>query len=226
MEVSGHINPVKERAYPLNRMLGGPQGRSGSSGEEKNVSSLPAIRPRIFQPLVYSLYWFRYAGYHLPWLPKGTECRMWNWLLSLIQFDVQHVELTDAALYQDVWHCLIYTREQLFLCRFWGSASFQSFEVKSCVLMFIGLIEMRFEFVNTLRNTLIYLECTQTKSSGTPYIVFCSVLRNVQISFNTGANKYRNCLTTGAPLHETTQAIYFLCPRILAQKMQTSSGFS
>jgi len=51
MEVSGHIAPVKELEYPLNRILGGPQSRSGPSGEEKNFSSLHAIRPRILQPL-------------------------------------------------------------------------------------------------------------------------------------------------------------------------------
>jgi hypothetical protein len=31
----GYITPVKEPEYPLNRMLGGPQSRSGPSGEEK-----------------------------------------------------------------------------------------------------------------------------------------------------------------------------------------------
>ena len=51
MEVSGHITPVKEPEHSLNRILGGPQSRSGPSGEEKNFSSLPAIQPRIFQPL-------------------------------------------------------------------------------------------------------------------------------------------------------------------------------
>ena len=41
----------------------------------------------------------------------------------------------------------------MLLCRFRGSAIYHSFDVKSCVLIFIGLVEMIFEFVNTLRNT-------------------------------------------------------------------------
>jgi hypothetical protein len=36
--------------YPLNR-LGGPQGRSGRGGEEKNSDPLPGIEPPIIQPV-------------------------------------------------------------------------------------------------------------------------------------------------------------------------------
>lgn len=48
----------------------------------------------------------------------------------------------------------------------------------------------------------------------TPYKAVCSLLRNTKISFNTGVNKYRNfLLTTGAPVHKITHAIYiFVSP--------------
>jgi hypothetical protein len=50
MEVSGQLLiraallPVKLSPYPLNRRLGGPQSRSGSCGEEKNLAML-GIKP-------------------------------------------------------------------------------------------------------------------------------------------------------------------------------------
>jgi hypothetical protein len=37
--------------YPLDRRLGGPQSRSGRSGEEKNSQPLPGLEPPIIQPL-------------------------------------------------------------------------------------------------------------------------------------------------------------------------------
>jgi hypothetical protein len=37
--------------YPLDRRLGGPQSRSGRSGEEKNLLPLPEIEPRLSSPV-------------------------------------------------------------------------------------------------------------------------------------------------------------------------------
>jgi hypothetical protein len=36
---------------PLGRRLGGPQNRSGRSGEEKNSQPLPGLEPPIIQPV-------------------------------------------------------------------------------------------------------------------------------------------------------------------------------
>jgi len=41
---NGHITLVKEPEYPLNRMLGGPQSRSGPSGEKKKKKHLVPAR--------------------------------------------------------------------------------------------------------------------------------------------------------------------------------------
>jgi hypothetical protein len=51
MEVSGQLHapaalPQEKRPrYPLDRMLGGPQSRSGHGGEEKNSQPPPGIEP-------------------------------------------------------------------------------------------------------------------------------------------------------------------------------------
>jgi hypothetical protein len=52
MEVSGQIQSPsalppgeKKTWYPLDRMLGGPQNRSGRGGEEKNSQPPPRIEP-------------------------------------------------------------------------------------------------------------------------------------------------------------------------------------
>jgi hypothetical protein len=51
MEVGGQIQapaalpPGKETLYPLGRRLGGPQSRSGRSGEEKNSEPPPGTEP-------------------------------------------------------------------------------------------------------------------------------------------------------------------------------------
>jgi len=57
MEVSGQLHgpaalsPEKERRYPLDRRLGGPQRRSGRGEEEKN-SQLPLVtEDPIVQPV-------------------------------------------------------------------------------------------------------------------------------------------------------------------------------
>jgi hypothetical protein len=43
MEVSGQLHaPVALPPYPLDRWLGGPQGRSERGGEEKNPTIVPA----------------------------------------------------------------------------------------------------------------------------------------------------------------------------------------
>jgi len=48
MEVSGQLYvQVKNTWYPLDRRLGGPQSRSGNSGEKKNSKLLPGIKPAI-----------------------------------------------------------------------------------------------------------------------------------------------------------------------------------
>jgi hypothetical protein len=50
MELSGQLHapaalsPLKELQYPLDRMLGGPQSRSGRGGEKKNSQPLPGIQ--------------------------------------------------------------------------------------------------------------------------------------------------------------------------------------
>jgi hypothetical protein len=57
MEVSGKLHaltaflPCKKPWYPLDRRLGGPQSRSGLSGEEKNSQPLPGFLPPIIQPV-------------------------------------------------------------------------------------------------------------------------------------------------------------------------------
>jgi hypothetical protein len=51
MEVSGQLHAPaallqgKRPWYPLDRSLGGPQGRSGRGGEEKNSHPPPGIEP-------------------------------------------------------------------------------------------------------------------------------------------------------------------------------------
>jgi hypothetical protein len=51
MEVSGQLHalatlpPGKEPLVPLDRSLGGPQSRSGRSGEEKNSQLPPGTEP-------------------------------------------------------------------------------------------------------------------------------------------------------------------------------------
>jgi hypothetical protein len=42
----------KSPRYPLDRRLGGPQSRSGRSGEEKNSKPLPGLEPPVIQPVV------------------------------------------------------------------------------------------------------------------------------------------------------------------------------
>jgi hypothetical protein len=57
MEVSGQLHapailpPGKSPWYPLDRMLRGPQSRSGRGGEEKNSQPLPGLEPPIIQPV-------------------------------------------------------------------------------------------------------------------------------------------------------------------------------
>jgi hypothetical protein len=57
MEVSGQLYaPVplaqgKSLWYPLDRMLGGPQNRSGRGGEGKNLQPLPGLELQIIQPV-------------------------------------------------------------------------------------------------------------------------------------------------------------------------------
>jgi hypothetical protein len=57
MEVSGqlHVPPLYPQAkshwYPLDRRLGGSQGRSGQGGDEKNSHPLLEIEPPIIQPV-------------------------------------------------------------------------------------------------------------------------------------------------------------------------------
>jgi hypothetical protein len=41
--------------YPLDRMLGGPQSRSGRGGEEKNSQPLPGIEPPIIHSVVSAI---------------------------------------------------------------------------------------------------------------------------------------------------------------------------
>jgi len=40
------LPPCKEPRHPLNRRLGGPQGRSGRFGEEYDLLLLPELEPR------------------------------------------------------------------------------------------------------------------------------------------------------------------------------------
>jgi hypothetical protein len=57
MEESGQLRapatlpPGKEPWYLLDRRLGGPQSRSGRSGEEKNSQPLPGLEPPIIRPI-------------------------------------------------------------------------------------------------------------------------------------------------------------------------------
>jgi hypothetical protein len=53
--------------YPLDKRLGGPQSRSGLSGEEKNSQPLPELEPPTIQPIAQ-----RYT----------TEL---SWLLTLVR---------------------------------------------------------------------------------------------------------------------------------------------
>jgi hypothetical protein len=48
----------KSPSYPLDRRLGGPQGRSGSGGEEKDSQSLPGLEPPTIQH-IYIIYLHR-----------------------------------------------------------------------------------------------------------------------------------------------------------------------
>jgi hypothetical protein len=48
----GRFIPKKQRRYPLNRRLGGPQSRSGRFGENKNLLSLPEFESRTVQHIV------------------------------------------------------------------------------------------------------------------------------------------------------------------------------
>jgi hypothetical protein len=74
MEVSNQLHalaslpPGKEKnpLYPLDRMLGGPQGRSGHGGEDKNSQPLPGIEPPIIQPVAQ-----RYTA-ELPWFLRSV----------------------------------------------------------------------------------------------------------------------------------------------------------
>jgi hypothetical protein len=57
MEVSCQLHapaalpPGKEPRYPLYGRLGGPQSRSGRSGEKKNSQPLSGLEPQIIQPV-------------------------------------------------------------------------------------------------------------------------------------------------------------------------------
>jgi len=42
---------AKSPRYPLDRRLGGPQGWSGSGGEERNSQPLPGLGPLLIQPV-------------------------------------------------------------------------------------------------------------------------------------------------------------------------------
>jgi len=59
MEDSGQLRaltalpPRKSPRYPLNRRLGGPQGRSGHGGEEENSQPLPGLEPQIIHPVAH-----------------------------------------------------------------------------------------------------------------------------------------------------------------------------
>jgi hypothetical protein len=61
MEVNGQLHAPasipqrKEPRYPLDRRLGGPQGRSGRCGEENILLTLSAIEPRPSSPSLYRL---------------------------------------------------------------------------------------------------------------------------------------------------------------------------
>jgi hypothetical protein len=60
MEMSGQLHapaallPGKEPLVPLDRRLGGSQGRYGHSGEEKNSKPLPGLEPPIIQLVAQS----------------------------------------------------------------------------------------------------------------------------------------------------------------------------
>jgi hypothetical protein len=59
MEVSGQLRDSaalpqgKSPWYPLDTRLGGPQGRSSCSGEEKNSQPVPGLEPLIIPPIAH-----------------------------------------------------------------------------------------------------------------------------------------------------------------------------
>ena len=81
MDVSGHIPPVKESEYALNRMLGGPQSRSGPSGEEKNVSSLPVFEPDLPASSIVTIL---ITLCRILFLMAAQRHRMWNVGLNIL----------------------------------------------------------------------------------------------------------------------------------------------
>jgi hypothetical protein len=61
------VTPGNEPRYPLSRMLGGQQSRSGRYGEEKNIFPLPGFETWTVEPLVRSLYTLRILITHGRW---------------------------------------------------------------------------------------------------------------------------------------------------------------
>jgi hypothetical protein len=62
MEVVGQLHapatlpPGKESWYPLDRRLGGPQGRCGRGYVQKNSQPSPELEPLIIQPIAEHTY--------------------------------------------------------------------------------------------------------------------------------------------------------------------------
>jgi hypothetical protein len=96
----------KSSRYPLNRRVGGPQSRSGRSGEEKKYLSLPGIESRSSSPAAvtytqpknvkHSCYLLRH---HLAlWFPRSRAARSLDedqGQRSYHQFDVPFLRLCN-----------------------------------------------------------------------------------------------------------------------------------
>jgi hypothetical protein len=67
-----NLYPGKYPWCPLNMKLGGPQSRSGSFGEEKNILTLPGYETQTVQPIASP--YTNYATLAL----KGSKSSMFN----------------------------------------------------------------------------------------------------------------------------------------------------
>jgi hypothetical protein len=78
--------PGNELRYPLSRMLGGQQSRSGRYGEEKIIFPLPGFETWTVQPLVWSLYTLRILITHGRWQLSVANYALFFPLSRLVKY--------------------------------------------------------------------------------------------------------------------------------------------
>ena len=148
MKVSGQLHTL----VPIEQRLGGPQGKSGHVGEEKNLFLLPSFEPRIVQPVACSLYGLRYPSFQFA-QAKGNH----------IEFCCQkkhssNVQCSAACAYRNLkmYHFHIVASSIYLLCK---TASYCCL-VASMSMIMLHFLKPLFIFIIIIVHACYYCSCT------------------------------------------------------------------